>query len=92
MLKLEIPTDHSLAAWADWWLEEQCACRRRYHSCKLLAERFGSDRPVSEVARWLTCQECSSKPSATLVSAPTPVGFVPARPAPHVLRVKLPPA
>ena len=57
MLKLEIPTDHSLAAWADWWLEEQCACRRRYHPCRMLAERFGRDRPVSEVARWLTCQE-----------------------------------
>ena len=86
----EIPTDHSLGAWKDWWVEAHCACRRRYYPCTLLAERFGAENDVSNVPALLVCQDCRIRPAVALVSEPSPVGFPSAKQRPGILRKKLP--
>ena len=91
MERTEIPTDQSLDAWKDWWVEATCSCRRRYYPCTLLGPRYGADKPVAEAARKLLCQECGERPSTSLVSEPIPVGFPTARQPTGVMRVRMPP-
>ena len=90
MERAKIPTDQSLSAWNEWWVEAQCTCRRRYYPCTLLGQRYGADRTIGDAVRRLICQECGERPRAELVSEPIPLGLPTAGPPSGLLRVPIP--